>query len=182
MKLIPFPGTAAKCRFSVEADLTWRGSLFCIDFRVQNHHEIQGLVEGSRIGERTDRLWEKTCLEVFLRPVEHESYWEINLAPDGCWNLWRLQGYRAGLVAEERILGPESWTSKFDGDVWTLSVVFDMKSVPEMSARPVRIAVAAVAEHKAGEKTYWSLIHSQEKPDFHYPDHFVLLYENGGWA
>lgn len=182
MRLIPFPGTAAQCRFQIEADLTWRGSRFCVDFRVKAPAEIQGLVAGSSVGERTDRLWEKTCFEVFLRPTEGEIYWEINLAPDGRWNLWRLEGYRTGLVPEEKSRGPESWKTSFVGDEWILSAVFEMKDIAEMASRPVRVAVAAVAEHAGGEKTYWSLIHSQEKPDFHYPDHFVLLYENGGWA
>ena len=181
MKLIPFPGTIDHCPFRIEADLSWRDSTFRADFAVIGPPETLGLQPSGKAGERAERLWEDTCFEVFLRPVESDFYWEINLSPDGRWNFWRLEGYRTGLAAEKRVTGPTQWSCELLEGRWRMAVTFDLRAIPELACRPIRATVAAVAAPAQGEKTFWSLVHSQDKPDFHYPDHFVLLYENVGW-
>lgn len=181
MKLIPFPGTCENAEYEISVSLSWRGPLLDLDFVVKNPNNIRGLTTKSPHHVRTDRLWEKTCFEVFLRPVGGEVYWEVNLAPDGRWAVWKLEGYRSGMSPEARVSHPVVWKTEGDPFYWSLSATLDFHGVPELAVRPVRGSISAVIEEKSLAKSYWSLIHSTEKPDFHYPDHFVLLYENGGW-
>ncbi|MEL0340336.1 MAG: hypothetical protein VXA52_09230, partial [Synechococcus sp.] len=53
--------------------------------------------------QRRDELWQSTCLELFIAQPNEPRYWEINLAPSGDWNVYRLDGYRQGLQAEPAI-------------------------------------------------------------------------------
>ena len=53
--------------------------------------------------ERRDELWQSTCLELFIAQPNEPPYWEINLAPNGDWNVYRLDGYRQGLQTEPAI-------------------------------------------------------------------------------
>ena len=46
--------------------------------------EIPAAAETPR---RRDRLWEETCLELFLGTADSGEYWEFNLSPAGHWNV-----------------------------------------------------------------------------------------------
>lgn len=39
-----------------------------------------------------------TCFEFFLAAEGQAPYWEVNLAPNGAWNLYRLAACRQGLT------------------------------------------------------------------------------------
>src|SRR6185369_3516590 len=50
----------------------------------------QGRIERLKIpvivtAQRTDRLWEHTCFEVFLRQDESANYYEFNFSPSSEW-------------------------------------------------------------------------------------------------
>ena len=56
-----------------------------------------GLIDGPQAaGQRRDELWTTTCFEAFLAIPDQPGYWEINLAPNGDWALYRFEGYRSG--------------------------------------------------------------------------------------
>jgi len=40
------------------------------------------------------------CFECFIGQKTAAEYWEVNLAPNGDWNVYHFDGYRTGMVEE----------------------------------------------------------------------------------
>ena len=121
---------------------------------------------------RRDELWTTTCFEVFLAEPGTKPYWEVNLAPSGDWNLYRLSGYRQGL-APELAIAALPFVVERDGGGLDLAVTLDLGALP-LAGRPLELAVTAVVELQDGEILYWALHHPGEQADFHRRDGFVL--------
>jgi hypothetical protein len=43
---------------------------------------------------RKDKLWESNCLEFFIKPLEINSYIELNFSLSGDWNAFNFDNYR----------------------------------------------------------------------------------------
>lgn len=71
-----------------------------IAYQLQGDLDQLSLPSPASPPERRDRLWQSTCLELFLAPKETKTYWEFNLSPAGHWNVYRLEDYRQGLTPE----------------------------------------------------------------------------------
>ncbi|MFC4255780.1 hypothetical protein GRI97_13415 [Altererythrobacter xixiisoli] len=118
---------------------------------------------------RADGLWQTTCFELFLRPEGGGGYCEFNLSPSERWNIYDLDGYRAGL--RERPAPREPQCSMRLGSSFA---IFDA-AIP-MAAVPSGISamgLCAVMEERGGVKSYWALQHPQAEPDFHDPACFA---------
>ena len=114
---------------------------------------------------RANGLWEATCLEAFIRTADG-GYYEINLSPSTEWAAYRFDGYRKGMRDAE--ITPDVRVDR-TGDRLSMTALI---ALPDDAVGPV--ALAAVLEDHAGDKTYWALAHPEGKPDFHHPDSFVL--------
>ena len=68
---------------------------------------------------RRDRLWEETCLELFLGEEGSERYWEFNLSPAGHWNVYRFEFY----VSDKGSLSEPFSTPVFSGKASPLRVM-----------------------------------------------------------
>ena len=55
-----------------------------------------GLNDGPQQGQRKDELWTTTCFEAFISAPGEQRYWEVNLAANGDWAVYRFDGYRSG--------------------------------------------------------------------------------------
>ena len=152
---------------------------------------------------RADRLWERTCFEVFLLDPKSGSYYEFNFSPSGNWAAYGFDGYRSGMRelvlvtpaqvytsnARQRSL---SWEARMrhlgldDGfigrmrlpELPALADSFYLQALCEgtglRQSRPWRGAVTAVIEELDGTKSYWALAHPPGDPDFHHADGFLL--------
>ena len=60
-----------------------------------------GLKDGPQQGQRKDGLWTTTCFEAFIAAPGEQRYWEVNLAANGDWALYRFDGYRSGQTQQE---------------------------------------------------------------------------------
>jgi len=121
---------------------------------------------------RRDELWTTTCFEVFLAEPGTKPYWEVNLAPSGDWNLYRLSGYRQGLAPEPAIAALPFVVERNGGGL-DLAVTLDLGALP-LAGRPLELAVTAVVEMQGGEILYWALAHPGEQADFHRREGFGL--------
>lgn len=128
--------------------------------------------EPEAIPARKDRLWEKTCLEVFLGVKGSKRYWEFNLSPAGHWNAYRFESYREGM-REEPALSSLPFGVRKRPAALEFYVELDIgKFLPATAL--VEIAVAAVIRTAKGETCHWALVHPGPRPDFHLRDGFKL--------
>ncbi len=124
------------------------------------------------IPERKDRLWEETCLEVFLGPKDSERYWEFNLSPAGDWNVYRFDSYREGM-REEPALASLPFGVRKKPEALEFYLELDTgKLLP--AAEAIEVAVAAVIRTAKGDISHWALVHPGPRPDFHRRDGFKL--------
>lgn len=127
---------------------------------------------------RGDGLWEHTCFELFLSAEDMEPYWEINLAPNGDWNLYRLQGYRRGLAPELDLQAlPFSVSSRPSGLSLDLALRLPRELALACRQRPLRLGVTAVIEQRGGALSYWALAHGGLEADFHRREDFLMRLE-----
>ena len=122
--------------------------------------------------ERRDELWQSTCLELFIAQPNEPSYWEINLAPNGDWNVYRLDGYRQGLQAEPAIQRI-SLSSHSAADRHQLQATIELPPALRQVA-PLEANLCAVLQHANGSNSYWALCHPSSEADFHARAGFVL--------
>lgn len=120
--------------------------------------------------QRRDGLWHHTCLEAFLAVAGREPYWELNLAPAGHWNLYRLDGYRRNLRPEPAL---QALALEVERSACNLQLRARLTLPPALAeATELELALTAVLEHGDGALSYWALAHPPGEPDFHW---------RGGW-
>jgi hypothetical protein len=121
---------------------------------------------------RRTGLWEETCFEFFLAPLNSPGYWEFNLSPAGDWNVYRFFEYRKGMTEEPAF---ESLPFRVEErpDALSIHLEFDLAGIirPDQS---IRASVTAVLRQTDGKTTFWALAHMGSRPDFHSRDSFIL--------
>ncbi|MEX1322597.1 MAG: DOMON-like domain-containing protein, partial [Synechococcaceae cyanobacterium] len=164
------PGQSAPATLTVRARAWRRGA------ELQLAYAVSGPLEQLRIPpphpqpQRRDGLWQHTCLEAFLAVAGQTGYWEVNLAPAGHWNLYRLDGYRRNLRPEPSLTGL-ALAVEHNADAFHLHARLPLP--PDLAeAVELDLALAAVLEHGDGDLSYWALAHPPGEPDFHW---------RGGW-
>jgi len=121
---------------------------------------------------RKDRLWETTCLELFLGTKGSGTYWECNLSPSGDWNVYRFTGYREGMQ-EEAAFSSLPFTVRIGQDAIELSLELNVGRIMT-EGETIEAGVAAVIATIDGRKSYWALTHPRLQPDFHIRKEFGL--------
>jgi len=124
---------------------------------------------GLRLPSRCDGLWQHTCFEAFFGVQGDDAYWELNLAPTGDWNVYRLSGYRHGLQPEASLIAlPFDWRLSEDQGSARLLVSLRCPLPPALpQGAPLQVGLTAVLAHANGSLSYWALHHPGDQPDFH---------------
>jgi len=121
---------------------------------------------------RKNRLWEETCFEFFLAPVNSEHYWEFNLSTSGHWNVYRFTSCREGMHEETAFTAlPFSVLLNLSSLQLSLEVKLD-KIVPADQA--LKVGISAVIKTINGSMTFWALTHPGPQADFHRRDAFII--------
>ena len=121
---------------------------------------------------RKDRLWEETCLELFLGMEDSGRYWEFNLSPAGNWNVYRFSGYREGM-REETAIPSLPFDVRVGPDSLELSMELYVGAILP-AEETLRIGVAAVVKAVDGCTIHLALSHPGPRPDFHQITGFTL--------
>jgi hypothetical protein len=142
------------------------------------------LPEPSQSRRRCDGLWQTTCLEAFWGLAGQEAYWELNLAPSGDWNLYRLSHYRGPLAPVAQAV-PPAWKVRRTAREWEVAVELDLGEVAGggesgVAGLPLEISLTAVIDQVGQGVSYWALAHTGAEPDFHRRDSFRLRLSAGG--
>ena len=121
---------------------------------------------------RRAELWKRSCFEAFLRSVKNSQYYEFNFSPSTEWAAYKFDEYRTKMREAPEIDAPQiNWWSV--GNSYTLQVRLKIGSMTGMVRATWQIGLSAVIEERSGSKSYWSLVHPTENPDFHHPASFV---------
>ncbi|WP_333572190.1 DOMON-like domain-containing protein [Sphingomonas sp.] len=116
--------------------------------------------------ERTDGLWQTTCLELFVAGAGG-AYREFNFAPSGQWAAYGFTARREGMAPLAMPISPAVLLCT-GADEARVTV-----ELPAPGGGRLRFGITAVIEEKDGTKSFWALRHGGDAPDFHDPDCFV---------
>jgi len=113
---------------------------------------------------RTDRLWQHSCLEVFLGT--EQGYYEFNFSPSSQWAAYRFDGHRAGMRDAATDVPAIAWDR--DGEAAKLTATIRL---PADATGP--LGLSAIIEDVNGNRSFWALAHPAGEPDFHDPACFA---------
>ena len=147
-------------------------------WRLAGDLEALVLPEPSPSRRRCDGLWQTTCLEAFWGFAGQQAYSELNLAPSGDWNLYRLSHYRGPLVPMALAVAPP-WQLRRAPREWEVAVELDLGEVAGggelgVAGLPLEISLTSVIEQVGQGVSYWALAQTGAEPDFHRRDSFRL--------
>jgi hypothetical protein len=180
--LRPFAPEAHLQGLALSCAARWQEGVLELHYRLSG--PLQRLRLPSQIAgeppQRRDQLWQSTCFEAFIGRAGQPGYWELNLAPNGDWNCYALNGYRQGLQPEPRIqalpfvLKQRQLEGELDQLELTLSLPIGAL-IPAASA--LELSVTAVLDDVSHGCSYWAWRHSGPEPDFHRRESFLPLAE-----
>lgn len=115
---------------------------------------------------RADGLWNTTCFEAFWGESGSESYWELNLAASGAWNLYRFDAPRM----------PQPPRHSDDYSLKSLrttprELVCELTTALPLKSLEVGLTAVIAA---ADRNFYYALHHPGSHPDFHDRAGFTL--------
>lgn len=120
---------------------------------------------------RADDLWRHTCCEAFIALPGDPAYQEWNFSPSGEWALYHFRDYRERRPLKDDGPAPEIVVHQTP-DGLTLNARIHLPH--RLTENPLQLALSAVLEDERGNLSYWALMHSSDKPDFHRRDAFAL--------
>ena len=123
-----------------------------------------GLNDGPQLGQRKDELWSTTCFEAFLAASGEQRYWEVNLAANGDWALYRFDGYRSGQTQQELSTPPKVQLQRGAHQL-RLDARIDLEPWWTSDVCP-DLALTAVIDRGEEGLSHWALSHGR-KADFH---------------
>lgn len=171
LPLLCHPATPCPLALRLEVVLDWQACGLVL------HYTIAGQVEGLELPPTTspgpaDGLWQHTCLEAFVSPVQAAHYREFNFSPSQQWAAYCFSAERQRDTAAEGH-SPVQPDIRLDHGPGQLML---RATLPEPALPPglrLCLGLSAVLETQSGHVSYWALRHPHaDRPDFHH---------RGGW-
>lgn len=170
--LLPFPGEENAPDLEIAGSIVRRTERLSIRCGLRGDLSKIKIPASNQRPERKDRLWEETCVELFLGETDSKHYWEFNLSPSGDWNIYRFASFRKGMQ-EEAAFTSLPFGVRLEPERLLLSMELDIgKIVP--AGNGVDAAVSAVVKTNKSRISHWALTHAGPRPDFHRRDGFRL--------
>jgi hypothetical protein len=121
---------------------------------------------------RSKELWRNTCFEAFLRGLKVSQYYEFNFSPSTEWSAYKFDDYRTKMrkALEFHDMQIDCWSGE---NCYTLRAGLSVGAVADLAGAIWKIGLSAVVEEHSGFRSYWSLVHPIDKPDFHHPASFA---------
>jgi hypothetical protein len=175
--LKPFPGEGNPAGLTIGGSIARRSDTLSVCYEVRGDLSKVSIPAAAEAPRRKDRLWEETCLELFLGTADSGEYWEVNLSPAGHWDVYRYTGYREGMREEPAVMSLP-FDVRRDPEALILTAEFGIgKIVP--AGKDLAVGVAAVIGTIDGGKSHWALVHPASRPDFHRRENFALEFPPG---
>ncbi|WP_163336073.1 DOMON-like domain-containing protein [Desulfopila sp. IMCC35008] len=162
--LIPFTAPATGIK-GVSGTVRRQNGCLIITYRLTGNIESISMPLPQAPPARRDGLWKGSCFECFVQAVGHDDYHEINLAPNGDWNVYHFTKYRAGMAEESAIDRIESAVFvERESATIRCRIALD-KCYPVSSL--MQVGISCILLHRSGTPSHWALKHLGSKPDFH---------------
>ena len=164
---------ATPCPLALQVSVTLHGQASGLLL----HYQVTGQVAGIQLPPAAppgaaDGLWQHTCMETFVSPVQAAHYREFNFSPSGQWAAYCFSAERQRDTDAEvcRPIQPTLWmehtSERFD--LWA-----ELPATALPPASRLCLGLSAVIETRDGHRSYWALHHPRpDRPDFHH---------RGGW-
>jgi hypothetical protein len=179
-RLRPFISGSLAKKLSISGSLVRTAGSLLIEYKVRGWLEGIKWPSNSSVACRRHRLWRHTCFEFFCGIQGETGYWEVNLCPSGCWNVYRFDGYRSGM-REEGAVGPPTCRVAAARDLLSLACTVNFNGIIEDSST-LELGLGSVIEATDGSTGYWAIDHPGAEPDFHDRRGFVLVLPGVGNA
>ena len=127
--------------------------------------------------EPSEGLWEHTCFEAFVAHSGKAAYREFNFSPSGQWAVYDFLDYRKPSGIPMRLSPPRITGHLSEGRLELNILLVSDAFLDNMTNTDLEIGLCAVIEStdtQDGARSYWSLRHPIERPDFHLRDGFDL--------
>ena len=170
--LKPFPGEGNPAGVTIGGSIGRRADSLSVHCEVRGNLSKVSIPAAAEAPRRKDRLWEETCLELFLGTADSGEYWELNLPPSGHWNVYRFTGYREGM-REEAAYSSLPFAVRIGPNTLELSMELDVGMIIP-AGETIEAGVAAVIGTIDGVKSHWAPVHPASRPDFHRREGFAL--------
>lgn len=177
LKLMPIRYSLQPFHASAENGVDVRCIVAEVDGHVKLEFRISGAVNELVIPKRDKQvtrshgLWETTCFECFLRREDRNGYWEVNISPSGCWNVYFFSSYREGMSEESTVTSLSSEIQRTDA-FFSLCCLVPVQTLFKAD-QGIRFGLSCVLEYKNGEKAFLAITHPGDQPDFHHPEGMV---------
>jgi hypothetical protein len=171
--LKPFPGEGNPAGLAIGGSIARHAGTLSVRYDVRGNLSKVEIPIAAEAPRRKERLWEETCLELFLGTAESGEYWEVNLSPSGHWNVCRFTRYREGM-REEPAFTSLPFVVRIGPAALELSMELDVGNILP-SGETVVAGVAAVIKTTDGGKSHWAIAHPALRPDFHRREGIALI-------
>jgi hypothetical protein len=173
LTLQPFRPERGLETIQLQARAVWQQPELDLQLRLRDPQGLVCFPPATALIERRDGLWQFTCFEAFFSAPGAEAYWELNLAPNGHWNAYRLSGYRTGLQPEASLMELPYNLQRRSGEL-EIRLRLDLHALlPDPT--DLDLSITSVLAFEGLGCTYWALHHSGSEPDFHRRDSFLRL-------
>ncbi len=156
----------------VDSDIKILNNNLNLKFILTGNLEKIIIENNSKNPKRKDKLWEKTCFELFIAEKNKKEYIEFNFSTSGDWNAFIFEDYRKNQKEFYGISNVQISTEKSEEKIEINTDVIFSKNI---IYRNIIIQLSAILQHKNSEKSFWAIMHSGLKPDFHQFDCFTEL-------
>lgn len=171
-ELLPFESGPASAGFKIYGSIERANERLIIEYSLMGPLKKILIPAPAKVPARKDNLWKESCFECFIGTELNTHYWEINLSPDGHWNLYRFDAYRSGMEEAPVCSLPASITES-TADRFEIRFEVDLNAIGLANTR-IRIGLCAILKTTDSKIMYWAMVHHGSKPDFHRQDGFVL--------
>jgi hypothetical protein len=172
-RLYPFEPQPWLSAVQLRGNAHWQGGTLSVCFALQAPRAALKRPGGCGELYRRDGLWQSTCFEAFLSSPGQEAYWEINLSPNGDWNVYGLSAYRQNLKPAAEIKALPYCLRALEEE---LQISFQLNLCSLLSpAAPLELCLTAVLDDPEHGCSYWAWRHGGTEPDFHRRASFQLL-------
>lgn len=167
-KLVPF---ASQANLQVCVELAASNGLE-FDFIID---DPTGCVDWS-YPEGVDKLYEHSCFEIFMSCSDCSRYVELNLSARNDMRCYWFDDYRRPVdyqdlsgYSEPKVSFRTSQINVNQSDKLVhCRGRFELDSIAQFLGSAVsKVGLSVILKHNNGERSYWALKHSSDKPDFH---------------